>query len=115
MTLFAYLLFSQLIAHKAEATTRIGSYLAECLEPRFPGLGWERQIRRMDLRLWWLNPSLLLAWNTALGLLALWKDKGILVVLAVLVLAYLQARSLHRLASPEGFARRWREIRDGTS
>ncbi|MCX7800287.1 MAG: hypothetical protein N2109_08105 [Fimbriimonadales bacterium] len=113
LTIFAYLLFSQLIAHKAEATARIGSYLAECLEPTLPGASWERRLRRMDLRLWWLNPSLLLAWNTSLGLLVLWKDKGLLAVVGVLVFAYLQHRSLKRLAGPDGFARRWREIGSG--
>lgn len=110
LTIFAYLVFSQMIAHKAEATARIGSYLAECLEPKLSGSSWERRLRKMDLGLWWLSPSLLLAWNTALGLLALWKDAGVPLSLAVLIFAFLQHRSLKKLAGPDGFARRWREI-----
>ncbi|MEJ5169521.1 MAG: hypothetical protein WHU10_00895 [Fimbriimonadales bacterium] len=108
--ILAYLLFSQMVAHKAEGTVRIATYLAAFVEPRLAGCGWERRLRSIDARLWTLDASQILAWNTALGLLAAWKDKGLLLAIAILVLAFLQRRSLRRLNAPEGFPARWNAL-----
>ncbi|MFN3683902.1 MAG: hypothetical protein ACK41F_08205 [Fimbriimonadaceae bacterium] len=108
--LLAYLLFSQMVAHKAEGTVRIATYIAAFLEPKLGGCGWERRLRSIDARLWTLDASQVLAWNTALGLLAAWKDKGLLPAVAVVALAFFQKQSLRRLNSPEGFAAQWRAV-----
>lgn len=106
----AYLMFSQMVAHKAEGTLRIATYIAAFLEPRLPNCGWERRLRSIDARLWALDASQVLAWNTALGLLAAWKDKGLLLAVAIVALAAFQRRALLRLNSPEGFAAQWRAV-----
>jgi len=108
--LLAYLLFSQMVAHKAEGTLRIATYIAAFLEPNLQGCGWERRLRSIDARLWALDASQVLGWNTALGLLAAWKDKGLVPAVAVVALAFFQKRSLRRLNSPEGFAAQWRAV-----
>ncbi|HCD99612.1 MAG TPA: hypothetical protein DER07_01055, partial [Armatimonadetes bacterium] len=69
-----------------------------------------RRLRSIDTRLWALDASQVLAWNTALGLLAAWKDKGLVPAVAVVALAFFQKRSLRRLNSPEGFAAQWRAV-----
>lgn len=120
----AFYVYLQMVAHKLEGTFRIAGYLGVYLEPEIPGLAWESRLARLRGKLKplpGLPTHVALLWVATIGTTvpSLTASSGphallsLVTALVVLFLSLRQIRALNRLSGPDGFAKAWREAKDG--